>query len=195
MKFSTHSLAVVSLILAVLFAGCSEKSDVTSFSNVEKRKEDQTPAAGIFQYEFVLPEITEVSSEHSLQPACSTGHHEFESKPELCSALQDWALNNSGCAEDERKSLFEKECAGQFQETHFIPLIQKVYDGRGRLLCDPDKSVSQVYGTEGFVTREEYCAHLLDSSVFDRCAELERAKLFKRAHCEGEFPLLESFSP
>lgn len=44
---------------------------------------------------------------------CHTGNHTFSSLSDLCHALQNEELNRY-CAQDQRRSMFERECPGSY---------------------------------------------------------------------------------
>ncbi|KYG63222.1 hypothetical protein AZI86_16095 [Bdellovibrio bacteriovorus] len=76
--------ALILTLLTVVFVGCSSDS--------ENKNES-------LSYEFSYN-------------GCNTGKHQFNSKAEMCQALQDNELNN-GCAIGMRASHFDLHCPGQ----------------------------------------------------------------------------------
>jgi len=141
-----------------------------------------------YEFKFLIPQTDE---DGFMDGKCYASGY-FKSKTEYCEGLRSWHRNNHGCAVEGRKNLYLKNCGNDFVENDFRPLRIHTYTASNKLVCDNDKMVADVYGVKPFDSREDFCAHLLDNSVFPACTYAERASQFKRAKCLGLVPPIQN---
>ena len=146
---------------------------------------NQNTASEKYEYDFTYI-IMGPAGDTFNDGKCSSGEHKFNSLPDYCEGLQSWTLNNEGCAVEDRKKLYLKDCGSNFEEVNFWPLMVLYFDKDLNKQCETTNDVVKKYGKNFLRTRAEFCDHLKDTNVFVSCpAFQQRTTLYKRANCEG----------
>lgn len=104
----------------------------------------------------------------------------YSSKSAYCAGLQDQQKNH-GCALDERKDMFTKDCDGNFQELNFSGGSWSGFDPRLQTDC-PTQSPGST-----FANVAQYCQFLQNEDLHHRCHWSERKAEFNNYNCEGPF--------
>ena len=103
----------------------------------------------------------------------------FDSKLKYCKGLQDSMLNN-GCALEERKSSYTRDCAANFIETN-------VGGTSGGTSNDDRLGTSCRYDVANAPTRAEWCKDIANENVHNFCMWDARRENFKQKGCTGSF--------
>lgn len=101
--------------------------------------------------------------------ACTTGLQNFESKKELCIALQDHKLNN-GCATGERSSRFSWDCEDTLGWKWGESVQCDVYALRG-------KKLEFFLKKEDIITKNSYCAGRTEANDWEMVNEVRDEKV------------------
>lgn len=112
---------------------------------------------------------------------CATGRQVFSQKSEYCRALTDRA-RNSGCALEQRRNTYGRECVGAFLESNIVPRRYSGYDTVLRRSC-----ATQDNRGDALATLNQYCEFLKDETLHQQCFWERRKAEFQQEKCPGDF--------
>jgi hypothetical protein len=163
------STAILATLLLVLLLGACAKPSPNDRAGTPRpaSAEERWPQSGTLGYKLGTADCGDTQT--------------FSRKADYCTTLQNHSSNHT-CTLDARRSLYQADCGGDFEETSIQAKTWASYDSRLERECSTAPA-----GLLFFERQSQACAFLKNENVHRGCLWDARRDEFRALECQGGF--------